>query len=55
LTGDDRDQLRNERVAAAEARMKKQGLSTKPKKKKTDPNAPLVGPNSKPTMTWQMG
>mmetsp|Transcript_16904 Transcript_16904/g.23497 ORF Transcript_16904/g.23497 Transcript_16904/m.23497 type:complete len:119 (+) Transcript_16904:231-587(+) len=52
LTSSDRNRIRAERAAAAEARLKKQG--GKPKKKpKSD--APLTGPNSKPLMTWTAG
>ena len=50
LDDQDRDRIRAERAAAAEARLKKQGG---PKKKKTlNENKPLVGPNSQPTMRW---
>jgi hypothetical protein len=54
LTDADREKIRADRAAAAEARLKKQGLSNQPKKK-VDPNAPLRGPHSKPTMTWSVG
>jgi hypothetical protein len=53
LTSAEREQQRAERVAAAEARLKKQG--GKPKKKKENKDAPLTGPNSKPLMTWSAG
>jgi hypothetical protein len=56
LTDADREKIRADRAAAAEARLKKQGLPIKPKKAPpVDPNAPLRGPNSKPTMTWSLG
>ena len=57
LTDADREKIRADRAAAAEARLKKQGLPVnKPKKvPPVDPNAPLRGPNSKPTMTWSLG
>lgn len=57
LTDADREKIRADRAAAAEARLKKQGLPIKPPKKTppVDPNAPLRGPNSKPTMTWSLG
>ena len=54
ITDSQRDRQREERIAAAEARMKKTGVTT-PKKKKQDPNAPLVGPNSQPAMRWTAG
>lgn len=54
LTDADREKIRADRAAAAEARLKKQGVPIPPKKK-VDPNAPLRGPNSKPTMTWSLG
>ena len=54
LTEEEREQKRAERAAAAEARLKKQGTyPTKKKKKQND--GPLVGPNSKPLMTWTAG
>jgi hypothetical protein len=57
LTDADREKLRADRAAAAEARLKKMAL---PKSKKkttttTSNDAPLRGPNSKPTMTWTAG
>jgi hypothetical protein len=58
LTAAERERIRADRAAAAEARLKKQGLSTKATKKTTnisDKNATLRGPNSKPTMTWSVG
>lgn len=55
LTDADRERIRADRAAAAEARLKKQGLPKPVKKEKVDPNAPLRGPNSKPTMTWSLG
>ena len=53
VTDSERDNQRAERVAAAEARLKKQGGP--PKKKKENKDAPLTGPNSKPLMTWTTG
>ena len=53
LTPAERSQIRADRAAAAEARLKKQG-GTQPKKKKPPSDAPLVGPNSKPTMQWTL-
>jgi hypothetical protein len=53
LTEDERAQIRADRAAAAEARLKKMGGTTK-KKKKVNPDAPLVGPNSQPAMRWNM-
>ena len=56
LTDADREKIRADRAAAAEARLKKQGLPVKPKKTPpVDANAPLRGPTSKPTMTWSLG
>lgn len=53
LTDEEREKQRRERVAAAEARLKKAGGL--PKKKKEYKDVPLAGPNSKPTMTWNVG
>lgn len=53
LTATERDALREERLAAAEARQKK-NQGTKPKKKATD-TKPLKGPNSQPLMRWTAG
>ena len=47
----ERAQRRAEREAAAKARMEKNAIPTK-KKKKTTSSQPLRGPNSKNTMTW---
>jgi hypothetical protein len=56
LTDADREKIRADRAAAAEARLKKQGLPIKSKKTPpVDPTTPLRGPNSKPTMTWSLG
>lgn len=49
LTDDDRQKQRADRLAAVEARMKAQ----QPKKPKKS-SEPLRGPNTKPTMTWNM-
>jgi hypothetical protein len=54
LTDADREKIRADRAAAAEARLKKQALP-KSKKKATANDAPLRGPNSTPTMTWTAG
>jgi len=51
LTETEREKIRADRAAAAEARLKRQGMGP-PKKKKADSGAPLVGPNSEPTMRW---
>lgn len=52
LTEEELEQKRAERAAAAEARLKKQGgLPAKKKAKDKE----LVGPNSKPLMTWTVG
>ena len=53
LTDEERERQRRERVAAAEARLKKAGGL--PPKKKEYKDVPLSGPNSKPTMTWNVG
>ena len=53
LSPEERARIRADRAAAAEARLKKQG-GAQPKKKKTPSDAPLVGPNSKPTMQWTL-
>ena len=53
LSDDLRTKRREDRLAAAEARMSKQ--SSPPKKNKTDNNAPLRGPNSEPLMRWNAG
>jgi hypothetical protein len=53
LTDEEREQLRADRAAAAEARLKKQGGKTKKKKKSN--GGELVGPNSKPAMRWTAG
>lgn len=51
LNDGDRAELRAQRAAAAEARMKKQGI--KPgKKPKKQTGEPLRGPNSQPLMRW---
>ena len=54
LTDEEREKIRADRAAAAEQRLKKQG-GKQPKKKKTNPDAPLVGPNSQPAMRWTAG
>jgi hypothetical protein len=53
LSEDERAQIRADRAAAAEARLKKMGGTTK-KKKKVNSDAPLVGPNSQSAMRWTM-
>lgn len=54
LTDEQRAQIRADRAAAAEARLKKQGGGTKKKKKKAS-DTPLTGPNTKPLMQWTAG
>ena len=54
LTDEERSKQRADRLAAAEARQKKQGGPPK-KPKKPDKDAPLVGPNSRNTMVWTSG
>jgi len=54
MTDEERAKIRADRAAAAEARLKKHGGGA-PKKKKVSSDAPLRGPNSKPTMTWTAG
>lgn len=49
LTDEQREEARKARLAAVEARLKKQGG---PPKKKPTNNAPLKGPNSEPLMRW---
>ena len=53
LTDSDRDRIRADRAAAAEARLKKQNLGVKKPKKKDIP--PLRGPNTEPAMRWNVG
>jgi hypothetical protein len=57
LTDAEREKIRADRAAAAELRLKKQNGSSKPKKTTAvhTTNAPLRGPNTKPTMTWSLG
>ena len=54
MTEEEREKIRAERVAAAEARIKRQGGNPKPKKKDTS-GQPLRGPNTQNTMTWTAG
>ena len=54
MTPEERKQLRAERAAAAEARIKAQGGNPKAKKKDTS-GQPLRGPNTQNTMTWTAG
>lgn len=54
MTPKERNQIRAERAAAAEARIKAQGGNPKAKKKDTS-GQPLRGPNTKNTMTWTAG
>jgi hypothetical protein len=54
LTDEEREKMRADRAAAAEARLKKQGGLPSAKKKDTS-NKPLVGPNSEPLMRWNLG
>jgi hypothetical protein len=54
LTDEERAKLRDERLAAAEARMtKEEKRQMNQKKKKSD--APLKGPNSENAMRWTAG
>mmetsp|Transcript_61405 Transcript_61405/g.73861 ORF Transcript_61405/g.73861 Transcript_61405/m.73861 type:complete len:117 (+) Transcript_61405:108-458(+) len=53
LNEEERTDIRRERAAAAEARLKKMGGATK-KKIKTSNSEPLRGPNSQPTMQWNL-
>jgi len=50
IDDNERQQIRDERIAAAEARAKKQGMGTKKKKKYSD--NPLVGKGTEPLMRW---
>lgn len=52
LTEQQRAQIRADRAAAAEARLKKQTGGKKPKKTSAPP---LQGPNSEPLMRWSAG
>mmetsp|Transcript_10249 Transcript_10249/g.15002 ORF Transcript_10249/g.15002 Transcript_10249/m.15002 type:complete len:109 (-) Transcript_10249:145-471(-) len=55
LTNEEREDIRAQRAAAAEARLKKnQIFKGDGKKKKVDPSEPLRGPNSKNLMNWQV-
>ena len=54
LTDSDRDQIRAERAAAAEARAKKNQIGGTGKKKNNSSSEPLRGPNSRNTMTWNL-
>ena len=54
LTVEEREKIRGERAAAAEARAKKNQIGRKRKKSKIDPLAPLRGPNSKNAMNWTL-
>lgn len=56
LTDDDRARIREERLAAAEARLSKDAKKEmKTKKKKPSSDEPLRGPNSQNTMRWTAG
>mmetsp|Transcript_27951 Transcript_27951/g.41376 ORF Transcript_27951/g.41376 Transcript_27951/m.41376 type:complete len:129 (-) Transcript_27951:218-604(-) len=50
-----RARIREDRAAAAEARLKKQGGGGKRKKKPNPDAQPLRGPNSANMMTWTVG
>jgi hypothetical protein len=54
LTDAEREQQRLDRLAAVEARLKKQGATTQAKKKKPDASEPLRGPNTEPLMKWNL-
>jgi hypothetical protein len=51
LTNEEREKIRADRAAAAEARLKKQNPGKK-KTTTTTSSAPLTGPNSQPLMRW---
>jgi len=53
LTDGERETIRAERAAAAEARAKKNQIGNR-KKKKASTNEPLRGPNSQNTMAWNV-
>lgn len=53
LTDAEREKIRADRAAAAEARLKKQGAGAKKKPAKS--SAPLTGPNTQPAMRWTAG
>jgi len=59
LTEEDKQRIREERAAAAEARAKKnqigKGATKKKKKNTTSTASPLRGPNTQNTMTWTVG
>mmetsp|Transcript_25021 Transcript_25021/g.49928 ORF Transcript_25021/g.49928 Transcript_25021/m.49928 type:complete len:102 (+) Transcript_25021:57-362(+) len=56
LTDEDRARIREERLAATEARLSKEAKKEmKTKKKKPSSDEPLRGPNSKNTLRWTAG
>lgn len=55
LTDDQRENIREERLAAVEARMTKQEKIAMRQKKKSTNDEPLRGPNSQNTMRWTAG
>ena len=55
LTDEQRAQIREERLAAAEGRLTKEDKKNMKKKKKPSSDEPLRGPNSQNTMRWTSG
>eukprot|EP00984_Skeletonema_dohrnii_P014801 scaffold6291_cov159-Skeletonema_dohrnii-CCMP3373.AAC.1 len=56
LSDEDRARIREERLAATEARLSKEAKKEmKTKKKKPSSDEPLRGPNSKNTLRWTAG
>ena len=56
LSDEERAKIREERLAATEARLSKESKKDmKTKKKKPSSDEPLRGPSSKNTMTWTAG
>ena len=55
LTDEQRAQIREERLAAAEGRLTKEEKKNMKKKKKPSSDQPLRGPNSQNTMRWTSG
>ena len=55
LTDEERENIRKERLAAAESRLTKQEKKAMKQKKKDTSNEPLRGPNSQNTMRWTSG
>lgn len=55
LTEEERAMIREERLAAAEGRLTKQERNAMKKKKTTNTDSPLRGPNSQNSMRWTAG